>query len=361
MFGARLRLLIGALVLMLASAACATTSAATPAQRSSALLAGITVVDPGTTVDADSSLADQRVDAIFSGAADDGDFNTLAVSALGTLAEQGVHSRYLSAVSVTDAETVLRAMAEDGATIIWTHGSQFYPSAVRVALDHPDVAFIGEVYGRPDNPPKNMWILDPQFYPGFYALGAFAADLTESGIIGYIGGVRLPFSFSEVHAIRQAIADAGSNAEVRAVWTGDFNDVDKAETLTGSLIEGGADVILGSLNGGAVGTFRAAATAKEAGQQVWVTAKYSDKSALDSSGIYAGTLRTNFGWPLLDVIGEIQRGVRTGYHPFGFNGGVHLAASPAVPRSAHEAMRRAIQDISADRVDVIFDTSSVDE
>ena len=115
-----------------------------------------------------------------------------------------------------------------------------------------------------------------------------AGAATKTGKIGYVGGLSLPFSYSEVHAMEQALKDMGSTAKITPVWTGDFNDPAKAQQITTQLLDQGNDVIVGSLNLGMVGAFQAV-KGKPAG--VVITAKYTDKSQFDpahyaSSSIY---------------------------------------------------------------------------
>ena len=58
-------------------------------------------------------------------------------------------------------------------------------------------------------------------------------------------------------AVAKAIADTGASTKITPVWTGDFNDAAKAQQFATQLIGSGADVIVGSLNQGATGTFQA--------------------------------------------------------------------------------------------------------
>lgn len=147
---------------------------------------------------------------------------------------------------------------------------------MELAKEFPDVHFIAEGDAPIADPPANVWVIDRNFHVGFYGVGALAALQSKTGKIGYLGGLTLPFSNAEVHAMRQAIADLGVAVELKPVWVGDFNDPTKARELADAMIAEDIDVIVGSLNLGMVGVFEAA---KNAGKPVWVTAKYSDKSS----------------------------------------------------------------------------------
>ena len=108
---------------------------------------------------------------------------------------------------------MLREYVADGYTVIWTHGSQFYDATVAVAAEAPDVTFIAEQDTEPADVPENVWVLDRNFHLAFYPLGVLAAAVSQSGQIAYLGGVTLPFSYSEVHAVEQALEDSGSDGD----------------------------------------------------------------------------------------------------------------------------------------------------
>ena len=152
----------------------------------------------------------------------------------------------------------------DGYNVIWTHGSQFYDATVTVAAEAPDVTFIAEQDTEPADTPENVWVLDRNFHLGLLPARRARSAVSESGQIAYLGGVTLPFSYSEVHAVEQALEDSGSSATLNPVWTGDFNDPTRAGQFTSQLLADGNDVILTSLNLGAVGAFEAVGDADPA-------------------------------------------------------------------------------------------------
>src|SRR5690625_2228451 len=194
-----------------------------------------------------------RVAGIFSGPTTDADYNQLGLEALKELESNGADISYSESVEVPDIERVLQEYVADGYNVIWTHGSQFYEATAEIAEQNPDVNFIGEFDGKPEDQPDNVWVLDRNFHTVFSPIGALAAHLSESGKVGYLGGLALPFSYAEVHAVRQAIDDSGEDVELKAVWDDDFNDTVKAQQLTSQLLADGNDVIITSLNLGAVG------------------------------------------------------------------------------------------------------------
>jgi basic membrane protein A len=302
------------------------------------------------------SLSPLKMATVFSGSVTDGDFSHLGLLALQAVENEGAIVTYTENVAVTEAEQVLRDYVAKGNNVIWTHGSQFFPATVKIAAENPDVHFIAETGGHPAGLPANVWTLDWQFQLGFYALGVLAGKLSRTGKIGYVGGLSLPFSNAEVHAMQQAITDLGIDAAVAPVWTGDFNDPVKAQRITTQLIDDGADVIVGSLNNGAIGTFEAA---EAAGAGVWVTAKYTDKSELDTGGHYAGTVLYDFTPTLMDVLSDMLSGENSGYYGISFSTGMMVSVPDSVPADVREAVLDTMSGVEDGSIDVIRDTSKI--
>lgn len=297
-----------------------------------------------------------RVAAIFSGPTTDADYNALGLQALETLKDKGAEISNSESVPVPDIERVLQEYVADGFNVIWTHGSQFYEATAKIAKQNPDVNFIGEFDGKPEGQPENVWVIDRNFHTVFYPLGTLAANLSKTGKVAYLGGLSLPFSFSEVHAIDQAITDSGKKIDLKPVWTGDFNDAVKAQQLTSQLLSGGNDVILTSLNLGVVGSFKAINSTPPG--EAWLTVKYTDKSQ-NGPEHYAATVQYDFKAPLQEIVKKIEAGETSGHFLIGFNKGASVKIGDSVPKEAREAVEAAVAGIGDGSIDVKLDQSEV--
>jgi basic membrane protein A len=312
--------------------------------------------DDGGSGSSDGGGDTTKIAAMFSGPTNDNDYNALGLAALNAAKADGAEVSYTEKVAVPDIEARLNEAVGDGNTVIWTHGSQFYDATAKVAEENPDVTFIAEYDGVAKDQPANVWTIDRQFHLGFYGMGVFASKLSKSGTIGYVGGLSLPFSFSEVHAMQQAISDTGASTTIKPVWTGDFNDAAKAQQFTTQLLSQGADVIVGSLNEGATGTFQAFEGKPDGAG--WVTAKYTDKSAAAGSH-YAGSLEYDFTKPFADVLGKIKSGERTGRYALGFDTGVTIKMSDNVPDDVKAAVTDVMDKVKSGAIEVKLDVSKV--
>lgn len=297
-----------------------------------------------------------RVAAIFSGPTTDADYNALGLQALKALEKDGATTSFSESVQVPDIERVLQEYVSDGNDVIWTHGSQFYEATAKIAAKNPDVKFIGEFDGEPEGQPANVWVIDRNFHTVFYPLGTLAANLTKSGKIGYLGGLSLPFSYSEVHALEQAIDDSGKKAVLKPVWSGDFNDTVKAQQLTSQLLSSGHDVILTSLNLGVVGSFKAV-NDKPAGS-AWITVKYTDKSK-NGPEHFAATALYDFIAPLQSIIEKIDAKETKGYYQITFGKGASVEIGDSVPAEAKAAVDATVKGITDGSITVELDQSEI--
>lgn len=299
-----------------------------------------------------------KIAAILPGVITDADYNTLGYIGLTAVQKDlGIDIAYSESVPVPDVDRVMREYIDDGFNIIFTHGGQFVSQTLELAAVFPDVYFIAEGDGNVEDAPANFWIIDRNFQVGFYAIGALAAQQTQTGKIGYIGGLTLPFSYAEVHAMEQAIADLGLDVELVPVWAGNFNDPTKARELADAMIADGVDVIVGSLNLGMFGLFEAV---KAAPGPVWVTAKYTDKTNFAPEN-YISSVLYDFEGPLTEIAQKIMDGETGGYYPLGFDTGVALQLPLSnVPEELNTAMGELIAQIESGEIEVIKNTEPIE-
>ncbi len=297
-----------------------------------------------------------KVAAIFSGPTTDADYNALGLKALQELEKNGAKVSHSESVAVPDIERVLQEYVADGYNVIWTHGSQFYEATAKIAKQNPKVNFIGEFDGEPEGQPDNVWVIDRNFHTVFYPIGTLAANLSKTGKVGYLGGLSLPFSYSEVHAVKQAITDSGKSVSLQPVWSGDFNDTVKAQQLTAQLLSAGNDVVITSLNLGVIGSFKAVKE-KDPGT-AWLTVKYTDKSQ-NGPDHYAGTALYDFVGPLTEITDKIDAGETKGHFVISFGSGATVQVGDNVPAEVKDAVQKSVDGILDGSITVKLDQSEI--
>ena len=317
------------------------------------------VEEPAAPAEAPAEPAKEyKLAAIFPGVITDADYNTLAYIGVSEVSRNmGIESTYSESVAVPDVDRVMREYIDLGYNIIWTHGGQFVTQTVDLANAFPDVIFIAEGDANVENPPANLWFIDRNFQVGYYGIAAAAALASQSGKIAYLGGQSLAFSYQEVHAIQQALADMGSDVELTYVWTGDFNDPTKARQTADALIADGNDVIMSSLNLGVYGVFEAAKAVTD--KKILVTAKYTDKTSYAPAN-YITAVIYDFAGPLQDIITKIQAGETGGYYPLGFDTGVQVQLPlKNVDESVQASVEEIVQKVVDGTITVVEDSTEI--
>ncbi len=313
-----------------------------------------TPTSPTTTpTETSPTLAKEyKLAAIFPGTIQDADYNTLGYLAINHIkSKYGMEVAYSEKVAVPDAERVMREYISLGYNIIWAHGGQFLAQLKKLAEEYPDIVFIGEADKPLDNPPPNLWIIDRNFHTGFYVLGAIAAMTTQTGKIGYIGGIDLPFSKAEVNAALQAIKKYNLDAELIYVWVGDFNDPVKTRSLAESLIGQGVDFIMSSVNLGNYGLFEAV---KAADKKIYVTVKYTDKSSFIPENFVTSYIY-DFGVALDYIVGRVLEGEKGGYYKMEFGKACYiLTPLQNVPEDVNAEVQKIIDDIINGKITIEF-------
>ncbi len=262
-----------------------------------------------------------RLAAIFPGTIQDADYNTLGYLAIQSVkGDLGIDAAFSERVAVPDVERVMQEYISLGYNVIWSHGAQFNSAALKLAKENPNVVFIIETDSPLTDQPSNVWIIDRNFPPGFYVLGAIAAMATKTGTVGYIGGIDLPFSKAEVNAVLMAIKNYNSSVRLKYVWVGDFNDPVKARSVAETLIASGADILLASVNLGVYGIFE---TVQSAPGKVLVTVKYTDKSSMAPNNVVTSYIY-DFSKALKLVIQEIASGKKSGYYKLKYGTDVYV-------------------------------------
>lgn len=94
---------------------------------------------------------------------------------------------------------------------------------------------------------------------GSFLLGVVAAMESETGKIGFVGGLPIPLINDFYVGYKAGAEWAVPDIEVlEAVYVGDFGDPAKGKELAVSLIEGGADMIFSAAGGSGLGSLEAA-------------------------------------------------------------------------------------------------------
>ena len=140
-----------------------------------------------------------------------------------------------------DAERVIRQLAADGNTLIFTTSFGYMNPTIKVAKQFPNVTFAHcSGYKRS----KNVSTYLARFYEGRYLAGVTAGKMTKSNMVGYVGAFPIPEVVRGINAFARGLRSVNPKAEVRVVWASSWYDPGKEREAAETLMAQGADVLM---------------------------------------------------------------------------------------------------------------------
>jgi basic membrane protein A len=188
----------------------------------------------------------------------DKSFNDISFSGVTRAFEElGVEYDYVEPTSIAEYEGYQRDFAKSGeyGLIICIGFDQADPLTL-VASEYPDQRF-ALVDMVVDN--SNVASLTFRANEGSFLLGVVAGMKSETGKIGFVGGMEIPLIIDFFVGYEAGAKWANPEIEVLTpVYVGDWGDPAKGKELAVSLIEGGADMIFAAGGKSSLGALEAA-------------------------------------------------------------------------------------------------------
>ena len=214
-----------------------------------ALSAGAALAEPALIVDLGGKFDKSFNEAAFNGAER-------------WAQETGGTYRDIELTSEAQREQALRRFAEQGFNPVITTGFAFAGPVGAVAGDYPDTKFVN-IDGGLDEVPANVQFINFQEHQGSYLVGMIAAMASESGTVGFIGGMDIPlirhFGCGYAQGAKAANPDVTVIANMTGTTPAAWNDPVKGAELTRAQISQGADVVYAAAGGTGVGVLQSAA------------------------------------------------------------------------------------------------------
>ena len=276
-----------------------------------------------------------KIAALFPGSIRDADYNTIGYIALQEAAnKEGLKASYTEKIPVDDAARVIKDYIDLGYSIIWAHGAQFNDVVLKSAKKYPEVTFIMEIDDKQEETPGNIWYIDRNYASGFFVLGALGGMQTNTGKIGFLGGIELPFAIGQLNAVKQALRMYYPDVELIYSFVGDFNDPAKAGLSAEWMISEGVDVIISAVN---LGNFGLNRVIREADRPVYITTTYTDKS-MHVPARYMTSDLFSFRDAMNSIVNSIINGRSGGY--------LKLEYGEGMARYTQFPLRNVTKDIS---------------
>jgi len=231
-----------------------------------------------------SATSDIKVGMAYDvGGRGDLSFNDSAAEGLDKATDEfGITSKELEASDgETDAqrEERLRLLAQGGYNPVIAVGYAYATALSAVAPDFPDVQF-GIIDDESLADVDNVTSLVFSEEQGSYLVGAIAAKASQSGTVGFIGGVNVPLIQKFEAGFTQGAEAVNPDVKVEVKYLSEPPDFsgygapDKAKTTAEGMLDAGADVIYAAAGGSGSGAFEAIA---DAGEGNWAIGVDSDQ------------------------------------------------------------------------------------
>ncbi len=194
------------------------------------------------------------------GSVDDGTFNQFAYDGL-IAAEEcfGIETNFIETTSQADYANNLSTILSDQPDAVVTVGFLLADATLETANANPETKFIGVDQFQEEFPDNYSGILFREDQGGYLA-GAMAGLLTESNVVGVIGGLQsVPPVVRYVNGFEQGALAVNPDVQVLQVYNDSFTDPAGGASDAQQMLGEGADVIFGAGGQTGSGGVRAAA------------------------------------------------------------------------------------------------------
>lgn len=159
-------------------------------------------------------------------------------------AERGWETNYTDSIDQAAYAETMISYCDLGYDLIFAPGNQYSDAVKQVAADYPDVAF-AVLNGAISLPTDNIMSMLPDADQIGSIAGIIAGMMSQSNVIGFIGGMELDTTKSKLAHFESAAKVINPAITAVSAYAGSFNDTAKGMELAAGMINEGADVFFG--------------------------------------------------------------------------------------------------------------------
>lgn len=256
---------------------------------------------------AEESATPDSMALILSGPANDQGWNAVAVGGMeATAAQYNLKTTIMENVEIADMESAYRQLAAEGYDIIVGHGYQFGEPAAKVSSEFPNKFFMAtESASQSENMASYVMACEQ----GAYIMGILCAGMSESNIIGVLGGFEQPSITKELEAFKLGAKVVNPDIQVLEIYINSFVDTNLGYEAAMTMIGQGADVIYQVANQAGNGAIKACEE-----KNVYCCGNSYDQSSIAPAHVLSSTVY-NMDQVMLTAVGAMLDGT--------FKGGVY--------------------------------------
>lgn len=203
---------------------------------------------------------------------------------------------YSENVANTDYERVMREYAEQGIELMVGEVFGVERDARGVAEDYPEIAFLmGSSFGPSGD---NFSVFDNWIHEPSYLTGMVAGGMTESNLIGMVGGFPIPEVNRLMHAFMDGAREVNPDVEFLVTFIGSWYDPPRAQEAAYAMIDAGADMMYAE-------RFGVSDAAEDRGV-------YAIGNVIDTASDYPGTVIASALWHMEPTVDRAIAAVAAG-------------------------------------------------
>ena len=203
-----------------------------------------------------SNITDTKIIFVTDGLFSDAGWGAFGYNAARAVERKyGYHMDFEENVAIPDIETKLTEYAKDGYRLIIAHGFEWGKPAIKVGKNYPDTKFI--IFTGLANA-TNVASIFPMQHEGTYLLGALAAMMSKTKVIGFVGGEKYPNLVNIFEGYKQGARDINPKTKVLSTYLDEWDSPSKGKEAALSQINSGADFLLQVADTSGAGVIEAA-------------------------------------------------------------------------------------------------------
>ena len=145
-------------------------------------------------------------------------------------------------IAISDIENTLRKYANDGYNVIISHGFEWGKPAIKVAKEYPNTKFV--IFTGLVNSSSNVASIFPMQQEATFLLGALAAMMSKTNVIGFVGGENYPNLINIYEGYKKGALEINPNMTILSTYLNDWDNPIKGKEAALEQINDGADLLL---------------------------------------------------------------------------------------------------------------------
>lgn len=247
-----------------------------------------------------------RVALLTPGSIADGGWNAGAYAGLERIRDElGAEISHVETRTPAEFEESFRDYASHGYDLVFGHGFEYQDAAARVGAEYPETIFVTT---SGDTVRENVAPMVFELEQATWLCGYLAGRMTETGLLGMIGGINLPSIRSTFLAFQAGAEAARPDVEVREVFIGNFDDTAAAREAALALLEEQADFLIHQANEAGRGVFQAVSERAQKGARVFAFGTNRNQNDMAPDVVIASATLDIPG-ALVEVARRVQAGM----------------------------------------------------